>query len=80
MRRRFEKLSLPKMIIVSTILFLIIVVAIDFIIALSKFSLEDVLSNMLTVKYAIRKLVVAVVYGLIIGFIYNRKQKKASKS
>ena len=80
MRRRFEKLSLPKMIIVSTILFLIIVVVIDFFIAVSKFSLDDVLSNMLTLKYAWRKVVVAVVYGLIIGFIYYRKQKKASKS
>ncbi len=68
------------MIIVSTILFLIIVVLIDFLIALSKFSLEDVLSNMLTVKYAMRKLIVAIFYGLIIGFIYKRKQKKASKS
>lgn len=80
MRRRFEKLSLPKMIIVSTILFLFIVVVIDFLIAISKFSLDDVLSNMLTLKYALRKLVVAVIYGLIIGFIYYRKQKKASKS
>ncbi len=80
MRRRFEKLSLPKMIIVSTILFLFIVVVIDFLIAISKFSLDDVLSNMFTLKYVLRKLVVAVVYGLIIGFIYYRKQKKASKS
>lgn len=68
------------MIIVSTILFLFIVVVIDFLIAISKFSLDDVLSNMLTLKYALRKLVVAVIYGLIIGFIYYRKQKKASKS
>lgn len=80
MRRRFEKLSLPKMIIVSAILLLLIVVVIDFLIAVSKFSLEDVLSNMLTLKYAVRKLAIAVVYGLIIGFIYKRKQKKASKS
>lgn len=80
MKQRFEKLSLPKMIIVSAILFLIIVVLIDFIMAISKFSFEDVMSNMLTIKYAMRKLIVAIVYGLIIGFIYKRKQKKASKS
>lgn len=80
MRRRFEKLSLPKMIIISTLLFFIIVVIIDFLIAISKFGINDVLSNMLTLKYVLRKLVIAVVYGLIIGFIYKRKQKKASKS
>ena len=67
------------MIIVSTILFFMIVVCIDFLIAISKFSVKDVLLNMFTIKYAMRKLFVAVVYGLIIGFIYKRKQKKASK-
>ena len=79
MKRRFEKLSLTKMVIVSAILFFIIVVLIDFFIALTKFSFENVLSNMATTTYIIRKIVIAVVYGLIIGFIYKRKQKKANK-
>ena len=80
MREKFEKLSFTKMIIVASILFLIIVVVIDFFIALTKFSLEDVLANMSTMKYISRKLLVAFVYGLIIAFIYKRKQKKAAKS
>jgi hypothetical protein len=80
MRDKFEKLSFTKMIIVASFLFLIIVVVIDFFIALTKFSLEDVLTNMSTLTYISRKLIVAFVYGLIIAFIYKRKQKKAAKS
>ena len=80
MRDRFEKLSFTKMIVVASIMFLVIVVIIDFFIALTKFPLEDVLTNMSTVTYISRKLIVAFVYGLIIAFIYKRKQKKAAKS
>ena len=80
MRDKFEKLSFTKMIVVASILFLIIVVVIDFFIALTKVSLEDVLANMSTLTYISRKLIVAFVYGLIIAFIYKRKQKKAAKS
>ncbi len=80
MRDKFEKLSFTKMIIVASILFLIIVVIIDFFIGLTKFSLQDVLTNMSTLEYISRKLLVAFVYGLIIAFIYKRKRKKAAKS
>jgi len=80
MRDRFEKLSFTKMIVVASILFLIIVVIIDFFIGLTKFSLQEVLSNMSTLTYISRKIIVAFVYGLIIAFIYKRKQKKAAKS
>lgn len=80
MRKKFEKLSFIRMIIVASILFLIIVVIIDFLIALTKFSLEDVLANMSTLTYIYRKLIVAFVYGLIIAFIYKRRQKKTAKS
>jgi hypothetical protein len=80
MRDRFEKLSFTKMIVVASILFLIIVVIIDFFIGLTKFSLQEVLSNMSTLTYISRKFIVAFVYGLIIAYIYKRKQKKAAKS
>lgn len=80
MRDKFEKLSFTKMIVVASILFLIIVVIIDFFIALTKFSLQEVLNNMSTLKYIFTKLIVAFVYGLIIAFIYKRKQKKAAQS
>ena len=80
MKDKFEKLSFTKMIIVASILFLIIVVIIDFFISLSKFSVEDVIANMTTMTYISRKLLVAFVYGLIIAFIYKRKRKKAARS
>ena len=80
MKDKFEKLSFAKMIIVASILFLIIVVIIDFFISLSKFSVEDVITNMTTLTYISRKLLVAFVYGLIIAFIYKRKRKKAARS
>ena len=80
MRDKFEKLSFTKMIVVASIMFLIIVVIIDFFIGLSKFSLQDVLTNMTTWTYISRKLLVAFVYGLIIAYIYKRKRKKAAKS
>jgi len=80
MRDKFEKLSFTKMIIVASILFLIIVVIIDFFIGFTKFPLQDVLTNMSTLEYISRKLLVAFVYGLIIAFIYKRKRKKAAKS
>ena len=76
----FKKLSFTKMIVVASILFLIIVVIIDFFIGLTKFSLQEVLNNMSTLTYISRKLIVAFVYGLIIAFIYKRKQRKAAKS
>lgn len=80
MKDKFEKLSFTKMIIVASILFLIIVVIIDFFISLSKFSVEDVITNMTTMTYISRKILVAFVYGLIIAFIYQRKRKKAARS
>ena len=80
MKDKFEKLSFTKMIIVASILFLIIVIIIDFFISLSKFSVEDVITNMTTMTYISRKLLVAFVYGLIIAFIYKRKRKKAARS
>ena len=80
MREKFESLSFWKMIVVASILFLIIVVIIDFFIALAKFPPKDVLNNMITLTYISRKLIVAVIYGIIIAFIYRRKQKKAAKS
>ena len=80
MKDKFEKLSFAKMIIVASILFLIIVVIIDFFISLSKFSVEDVITNMTRLTYISRKLLVAFVYGLIIAFIYKRKRKKAARS
>ena len=80
MKDKFEKLSFTKMIIVASILFLIIVVIIDFFISLSKFSVEDVIANMTTMTYISRKLLVAFEYGLIIAFIYKRKRKKAARS
>ena len=80
MRDKFEKLSFTKMIVVASIMFLIIVVIIDFFIGLSKFSIQDVLTNMMTWTYISRKLLVAFVYGLIIAYIYKRKRKKAAKS
>lgn len=80
MREKFESLSFWKMIVVASILFLIIVVIIDFFIALSKFPPKDVLNNMITLTYISRKFIVAVIYGIIIAFIYRRKQKKAAKS
>jgi ABC-type antimicrobial peptide transport system permease subunit len=80
MRDKFEKLPFTKMIFVASLLFLIIVVLIDFFIGLSKFSLGDVINNMTSWTYISRKILVAFVYGLIIAFIYKRKQKKAAKS
>jgi uncharacterized metal-binding protein len=80
MQDKFKNLSFTKMIVVASLLFLVIVVIIDLFIGLSKFSLEDVLTNMTTWTYISRKLLVALVYGLIIAFIYKRKQKKAAKS
>ncbi len=75
MRDRFEKLSFTKMIVVASILFLIIVVIIDFFIGLTKFSLQEVLSNMSTLTYISRKFIVAFVYGLIIAYIYKSHNK-----
>lgn len=80
MREKFEKMSFTKMIVVASIMFLIIVVVIDFFIGLSKFSLQDVFTNMMTWTYISRKLLVAFVYGLIIAYIYKRKRNKAAKS
>ncbi len=76
MRKRFESMSFSKMILVSCVMFLIIVVFIEFLFSLSKHNLEDTLAYMATPDFIIRKLVAAVIYGVIIAVIYRKKLNK----
>ncbi len=78
MIHKFKDFSFVKTVIITSLLFLVIVILIEFLYSLTKFSFDDAVLNLSNPKYLIRKFVAAIVYGLIITFFFKRQQKKAS--
>ena len=72
-----KKINYTKIGIVSAFAFLAIVVLVEFLFSLSsKESLEAITNEMLSTKFIISKLVVAIFYGFFMVFIVKRKSKK----
>lgn len=78
MIKNFKTLSFVQTAILTSLIFLVIVILIEFLYSLTKLSFDDAILNLSDSKYLIRKLIAAVVYGLIMTFYFKRKQKKAS--
>ena len=78
MIKNFKNLSFVKTVILTSLIFLVIVILIEFLYSLTKLSFDDAILNLTNSKYLIRKLIAALVYGLIMTFYFKHKQKKAS--
>lgn len=78
MIKNFKNLSFLKTVILTSLIFLVIVILIEFLYSLTKLSFDDAILNLSNSKYLIRKLIAALVYGLIMTFYFKHKQKKAS--
>ena len=78
MIKKFKNLSFVETVILTSLIFLAIVILIEFLYSLTKLSFDDAILNLTNSKYLIRKLIAALVYGLIMTFYFKRKQKKAS--
>ncbi len=78
MIKNFKNLSFVKTVVLTSIIFLVIVILIEFLYSLTKVSFDDAVLNLLNTQYLIRKLIAAIVYGLIMTFYFKHKQKKAS--
>jgi len=76
MIKNFKTLSFVQTAILTSLIFLVIVILIEFLYSLTKLSFDDAILNLSDSKYLIRKLIAAVVYGLIMTFYFKRKQKK----
>ena len=77
MKKSFKDMSFLQTFFVVAGIFLIIVILIEFLYGLTQMSFEEALSGLINTKYLIRKLIGAVIYGLIMTFYFKRKRKKA---
>ena len=70
-----HKMSYTKLGIISALIFLIIIIIFDFLIALtSKEAIESIIANIFTTKYLLKKIIFAVFYGVFMVFLIKRKK------
>ncbi len=80
MKKSFQEYSFMQTFLVTGILFLIIVLLIEFFYGLSQVSLEEAVAGLTDPKYLLRKVVGAVIYALIMTFYFKRKRKNEEKA
>lgn len=78
MQKKFQDLSFLSTFLVTAAIFLVIVILIEFLYALTKLSFDEALTGLTNTKYLIRKLVGAAIYALIMTFYFKRKRKKTA--
>lgn len=78
MQKKFKDLSFLQTFIVTAVIFLVIVLLIEFLYGLTKVSFDEALAGLSDPKYLLRKLVGAVIYALIMTFYFKRKRKKTA--
>ena len=78
MQKKFKDLSFLQTFLATAIIFLVIVILIEFLYGLTNVSLDEALSGLTNPKYLLRKLVGAVIYALIMTFYFKRKRKKTT--
>jgi hypothetical protein len=76
MRKSFKDLSFLQTFLVIALIFLVIVILIEFLYGLTNVSFEEAIAGLSDPKYLIRKLVGSVIYALIMTFYFKRKRKK----
>lgn len=78
MNKEFQNFSFVKTVIITSIIFLIIVILIEFLYGLTQLSFEEALLKLNNPTYLIRKFIAAIVYGLILTYYFKRKRKRTS--
>ncbi len=76
MKKSFKDLSFLQTFLVIALIFLVIVILIEFLYGLTNVSFEEAIAGLSDPKYLIRKLVGSVIYALIMTFYFKRKRKK----
>ncbi len=77
-KRSFESYSFVQTFFVTAIIFLIIVLLIEFFYALTQVSFEEALVGLGNPKYLLRKVIGAMIYAIIMTLYFKRKRKKES--
>ncbi len=78
MRKSFKDLSFLQTFLVIALIFLVIVILIEFLYGLTNVSFEEAIAGLSDPKYLLRKLVGSVIYALIMTFYFKRKRKKTA--
>lgn len=77
-KRSFESYSFVQTFFVTVLIFLIIVLLIEFFYALTQVSFEEAMVGLANPKYLLRKVVGAMIYAIIMTLYFKRKRKKES--
>ena len=77
MKKSFQEYFFIQTFIVTAVIFLIIVLLIEFFYALTQMSFNEALAGLANPKYLLRKLIGALVYAIIMTLYFKRKRKKA---
>jgi len=78
MQKKFKDLSFLQTFIVVAVIFLVIVLLIEFLYGLTKVSFSEAVAGLTNTQYLLRKMVGAVIYALIMTFYFKRKRKKTA--
>ena len=77
MKKSFENYSFIQTFLITAVIFIFIVLLIEFFYALTQMSFDEALTGLANPKYLLRKLIGAVIYAVIMTFYFKRKRKKA---
>jgi hypothetical protein len=78
MQKKFKDLSFLQTFIVVAVIFLVIVLLIEFLYGLTKVSFSEAVVGLTNPQYLLRKLFGAAIYALIMTFYFKRKRKKTA--
>ena len=78
MKKSFENYSFIQTFLITAVIFMVIVLLIEFFYALTQMSFDEALTGLANPKYLLRKLIGAVIYAVIMTFYFKRKRKKAN--
>lgn len=76
MGKSFKDMSFLQTFLIVAVIFLVIVILIEFLYGLTRVSFEEALEGLSNPKYLLRKLAGSVIYALIMTFYFKRKRKK----
>lgn len=75
-KKSFESYSFLQTFVITAIIFLIIVLLIEFFYALTQVSFEEAINGLANPKYLLRKVIGAMIYAIIMTLYFKRKRKK----
>jgi len=78
MKKSFNDLSFLQTFLITAVIFLVIVVLIEFLYGLTQVSFEEAIAGLRNPKYLIRKLVGSLIYALVMTLYFKRKRKKTA--